>query len=194
MHFSWLIVNCYLEIHFNKLLIKTPTIIFRETDFGNFCTTMAILPDLKMVMVKLKGQWRGALMFSLICARINGWVNNGEAGHLRRHRAHYDVTVMSWCLYLIRGAKWLWLYAYQLVPQWLAPGGSKLLQTWPAPSLQSEKWQFATHTIFSYFTWHAILSISLPKYFSLKWWKGIWPINMIKNKANLRDLKAATGL
>ena len=24
-----------------------------------------------------KGQWRGALMFSLICARINGWVNNG---------------------------------------------------------------------------------------------------------------------
>ena len=26
-----------------------------------------------------KGQWRGALMFSLICARINGWVNNGEA-------------------------------------------------------------------------------------------------------------------
>ena len=41
-----------------------------------------------------KGQWRGALMFSLICAWINGWVNNPEAGDLRRHRAHYDVTVM----------------------------------------------------------------------------------------------------
>ena len=41
-----------------------------------------------------KGQWRGALMFSLICTRINGWVNNREAGDLRRHRAHYDVTVM----------------------------------------------------------------------------------------------------
>ena len=25
---------------------------------------------------------------------INGWVNNGEAGDLRRHRAHYDVIVM----------------------------------------------------------------------------------------------------
>ena len=25
---------------------------------------------------------------------INGWVNNGEAGDLRRHRAHYNVTVM----------------------------------------------------------------------------------------------------
>ena len=27
-----------------------------------------------------RGQWRGALMFSLICVWINGWVNNGEAG------------------------------------------------------------------------------------------------------------------
>ena len=42
-----------------------------------------------------KGQWRGALVFSLICAWINGWVNNHKAGDLRRHRAHYDVTVMS---------------------------------------------------------------------------------------------------
>ena len=41
-----------------------------------------------------KGQWRGALMFSLICAWINGWVSNREAGDLRRHRAHYDVIVM----------------------------------------------------------------------------------------------------
>ena len=39
-------------------------------------------------------QWRGALMFSLICAWINDWVNNREAGDLRRHRAHYDVIVM----------------------------------------------------------------------------------------------------
>ena len=42
-----------------------------------------------------KGQWRGALMFSLICVWINGWVNNREAGDLRRYRAHYDVTVMT---------------------------------------------------------------------------------------------------
>ena len=43
-----------------------------------------------------KGQWRGALMFSLICAWINGWLNNCEAGYLRCHRVHYDVIVMSW--------------------------------------------------------------------------------------------------
>ena len=42
-----------------------------------------------------KGQWRGALMFSLICVWINGWSNNREAGDLRRYRAHYDVTVMN---------------------------------------------------------------------------------------------------
>ena len=41
-----------------------------------------------------KGQWRGALVFSLICIWINGWVNNREAGDLRRYRAHYDVTLM----------------------------------------------------------------------------------------------------
>ena len=29
-----------------------------------------------------------------ICTRINDWVNNGEAGDLRRHRAYYDVTVI----------------------------------------------------------------------------------------------------
>ena len=40
-----------------------------------------------------KGQWRGALVFCLICVWINDWVNNREAGDLRRYRAHYDVIV-----------------------------------------------------------------------------------------------------
>ena len=61
-----------------------------------------------------KGQWRGALMFSLICVWINGWVNNREAGDLRRYRAHYYVSVMMhwfvneiwgfWC----RGVYLIW--------------------------------------------------------------------------------------
>ena len=42
----------------------------------------------------LKGQWRGALMFTLIYAWMDDLVNNREAGDLRRYRAHYDVTVM----------------------------------------------------------------------------------------------------
>ena len=49
-----------------------------------------------------KGQWRGALMFSLIYAWINVWVNNDQACDLRRHRAHYDVIVME-----MNAAEWL---------------------------------------------------------------------------------------
>ena len=41
-----------------------------------------------------KGQWHGTLMFSLVCAWINGWVNNPEAGDLRCYVVNYDVTVM----------------------------------------------------------------------------------------------------
>ena len=41
-----------------------------------------------------KGQWRGALMITLICVWINGCINNREAGDLRRYCAHYGVTVM----------------------------------------------------------------------------------------------------
>ena len=33
-----------------------------------------------------KGQWRGALMVSLVCTWTNAWVNNRDAGDLRRHR------------------------------------------------------------------------------------------------------------
>ena len=42
-----------------------------------------------------KGQWCGPLMFPLIYAWINGCGNNREAGDLRPHCAHYDITVMA---------------------------------------------------------------------------------------------------
>ena len=51
------------------------------------------------------GQWCGALMVSWIWACMNDRVNNREAGDLRRHHAHYDVTIMTfaskvgwWCI------------------------------------------------------------------------------------------------
>ena len=56
-----------------------------------------------------KGQWRGALMFSLICVWINGRVNNREAGDLRRHHADYNVTVMGYqCGWLLMLVVSLW--------------------------------------------------------------------------------------
>ena len=67
-----------------------------------------------------KGHWRAALMFSLISAWPNGWVNNRYAGDLRRHSAHYDVTVMflekriTWqnnahCLQFVGRYCWWWI-------------------------------------------------------------------------------------
>ena len=53
-----------------------------------------------------------ALMFSLICSWINGWVNNGEAGDLRRHRGHYNLPAMFICLLttLLVTHKQLWVW------------------------------------------------------------------------------------
>ena len=52
-------------------------------------------------------EWRGALVFSLICARMNNWVNNHEAGDLRRHRGNYDVSVMRFELSQCSNQRWL---------------------------------------------------------------------------------------
>ena len=54
-----------------------------------------------------KGQRRGALIFSVISAQINDWVNNREAGGLRRIRLHYDVTVMDNFVHFILPRLWL---------------------------------------------------------------------------------------
>ena len=62
-----------------------------------------------------KGQWRGALMFSLICAWINDWVDNREAADLRRYRAHYDVIVMWWPITEL--FVWFWTEPKQLCKQ-----------------------------------------------------------------------------
>ena len=40
-------------------------------------------------------QSRETLMYSLICAWTNGWAKTRDAGDLRRHRAHYNVTVIE---------------------------------------------------------------------------------------------------
>ena len=55
-----------------------------------------------------KLQWRGALMFSLICAWTNGWQTIETPG-LRRHRPHYDVTVMDDATFVMTtlGLQWI---------------------------------------------------------------------------------------
>ena len=53
-----------------------------------------------------KGQLRGAFIFSLICAWINRWLNNPEAGDLRRYCAHCDIIVMK------TPARYCWSWAW----------------------------------------------------------------------------------
>ena len=65
--------------------------IFRVT--GHLCGEFT---GPRSVISSHKGQWCGALVYSLICVWINGWVNTREAGDLRDHRANYDVIVMDW--------------------------------------------------------------------------------------------------
>ena len=60
-----------------------------------FSALLALCAGNSPVNSPQKGQWHGALMFSLICAWINDWVNNREAGDLRRHRTRYDTTVIN---------------------------------------------------------------------------------------------------
>ena len=63
-----------------------------------------------------KGQWGGALMLSLICTWINAWLNNGEAGDLRRRHDfffHYNI----WgCMCSTGPFQYRWLKGYIYSP------------------------------------------------------------------------------
>ena len=65
-----------------------------------------------------KGRWRGTLKFSLICTWINGWVNNGEIVDLRRHLAHFDITVIfTNSRAAISFTHWIWVGWTRRVPR-----------------------------------------------------------------------------
>ena len=70
------------------------TVSWWRHQMETFSAILAICAGNSPVIFPHKDPWRGAFMFNLICARINGWVNNREIGDLRRYRAHFDVTVM----------------------------------------------------------------------------------------------------
>ena len=88
----------------NHPLSSILTRTWRRHQMETFSALLAICAGNSPVPVNSphKGQWRGALMFSLIYARINGWVITGEAGDLRRHHAHYNVIVMRWWCFCCR--------------------------------------------------------------------------------------------
>ena len=82
-----------------------------------------------------KGQWRGVWVFSLICGWTKCWVNNREAGDLRRHLVHCDVIVMCWRHYDIIQYNLL----LDTVMRWLVKNEDQL-SNYPYLTLTGDLW------------------------------------------------------
>ena len=74
-------------------LVKSLYLMMTSSN-GTFSALLALCAGNSPVNSPHKGQWRGAFMFSLICALTNSWANNGDAGDFRRHCVHHNVIVM----------------------------------------------------------------------------------------------------
>ena len=90
---------CYIESYFHEIQ-QCLWLKFNHDDIMKWTQFLHYWPFVQgihqsSVNSPHKGQWRRALMFSLICDWRNGWVNNQDAGDLRCHHAHYDITVMG---------------------------------------------------------------------------------------------------
>ena len=92
-----LLSNLATETNFTTCMMETMVLLHDDAikwnHFPRYCSFVQGLHR-SPVNSTHKGQWRGAFMFYLICAWINIWVNNRNAGDLRRHRAHNDVIAM----------------------------------------------------------------------------------------------------
>ena len=105
---------CNLSATFNTLhrdvhlkrLIADPGVMMTSSNGNIFRVTGPLWEEFTGVPLNSphKGQWRGDLMFSLICVWINGWVNNHGAGDLRRYHAHYVITEMI----PVQASNWFW--------------------------------------------------------------------------------------
>ena len=124
-----------------------------------------------------KGQRHGALMFHLICAWTNNWTNNGDAGDLRRHHAHYDVTVMkfrptlpipfsvSWTVSILCHRYWRWRNPkghrqlhhinslWMIYPPKHRSHYSRVHIPWGAPALRAPGWQNSV-PLWRHMSWH----------------------------------------
>ena len=112
-----------------------------------------------------KGQWRRALMSSLICALINNWVNNREAGDLRRNGAHYDVTVMKQSKIILTEETYCAFLEYCSLSRFISEFRRKSAKNWGSVryALLSVKVSPYSCWIYTYYTNRSILS----------WWRNI---------------------
>ena len=85
-----------------------------------FSALLAIVREIHRSPVNFphRGQWRGALMFSLICAWRNSWANIRDAGDFGRHRAHYDTIGIRFTVIALH-------YLRRVLSLWCAQGDSE---------------------------------------------------------------------
>ena len=83
--FKWKFEDIYPRYEFeNANLTLHPHLPGANEVNGCWCHQMALCwIHLSPVDSPHEGQWRGALVFSLICAWTNGWATNRDAGDLR---------------------------------------------------------------------------------------------------------------
>ena len=105
----WITINWTLKINLSETWIKmaqffttkinskTSSATWWHHQMEKFFVLLAHCVGNSPVLVTTlhKGQWCWALIYSLTCTWINVSVNNCEAGDLRCHHAHYDITVMK---------------------------------------------------------------------------------------------------
>ena len=92
-HHVWVADSFHLEIIILFISMKHDDVI-KWKRFPRYCPFVRGIHR-SPVNPPHEGQWHGALMFSLIGAWINSWVNNRETADLRRRRTHYDAIVMG---------------------------------------------------------------------------------------------------
>ena len=90
MMFCWCLL-CIATIPCHQLVIHS----WWRHQMETFSTLLALFAGNSPVTGEFphKGQWRGALIFSLIYAWTNGRTIHRDAVYLRRHRADYDVAI-----------------------------------------------------------------------------------------------------
>ena len=84
------------------------------------------------------------VMFALICAWTNSWANYQDAGDLRRHRAHYDVTVMRVQIFNLSSSLLQsdWYRILQMTRELCCSGMCKIVLQLDAQGYDYKTWNF----------------------------------------------------
>ena len=112
-------LDVFFDLHLNKRLSKqsrrwwfeTPSrSLWRHCNVWGLSERLSYWELIENISRKFtyNGQWCRVAMFSLIYTWTNGWLNNRDAGDLRCHHAHYDITVcmgIEWEIELL-GVDW----------------------------------------------------------------------------------------